>query len=77
MYQGGVGTWELAIRYSKLILDKALVTGGKVDVFSLGVNWWLSSSFGLNINYRHIILNRFDLKGLSDGIMGRVILMLE
>jgi hypothetical protein len=31
----------------------------------------------VNLNYRHIVLDRDGLRGGSDGLMARVILMLE
>jgi phosphate-selective porin OprO/OprP len=77
VYQGGLGTWEVAGRYSSLDLSNGSVDGGDIDVLSLGLNWWLTATFGANLNYRHVILHRYGLKGQSDGIMGRVILMLE
>lgn len=75
--QGGIGAWELAGRYSRIDLSDGSVDGGDMDILSLGVNWWLTPTFAFNLNYRHIILDRDGSKGRSNGIMGRVILMLE
>ncbi len=75
--QGGFGAWELAGRYSRLDLSDGAVAGGQMSIVSLGVNWWLTPTFGFNLNYRHIMLDRDDTRGRSNGIMGRVILMLE
>lgn len=75
--QGGIGAFDLTARYSYLNLNSGMVQGGKIGIISLGLNWWPTPVFGVNINYRHIILDRFDTNGSSDGIMGRVILMLE
>jgi len=77
VYQGGIGTWELAARYSIVDLNAGLVEGGKVSIISLGLNWWLTPTFGINFNYRHLYLDQYGSRGRSSGIMGRVILVLE
>lgn len=75
--QGGFGAFEVAGRYSTLDLSDGLVSGGEMDIYSLGINWWLTPKFGTSFNYRHIVLDRYGVQGHSDGIMARVILMLE
>jgi phosphate-selective porin OprO/OprP len=77
VYQGGYGAWEVAGRYSSVDLRDGLVDGGEMDIYSLGLSWWLTPTFGANLNYRHIVLDRFATRGHSDGLMARVILMLE
>jgi len=75
--QGGYGAWELTSRYSSLDLRDGLVDGGEMDILSLGLNWTLTPTFIFKLNYRHIILDHYGLRGHSDGIMTRMILMLE
>lgn len=77
VYQGGKGAWEAAARYSSLDLSDGSMDGGQMDILSLGLNWSVTPTFIVNLNYRHIILDRYGLRGHSDGLMGRVILMLE
>ena len=77
VYQGGPGAWEVTARYSSLDLSDGLVDGGEMDILSLGLNWSLTPTFTVNLNYRRIVLDRDGVRGRSDGIMGRVILMLE
>jgi len=77
VYHGGPGAWEVAARYSSLDLSDGKVDGGEMDIYSLGLNWYLSPIFSLALNYRHIQLDRYGVRGSSDGLMGRVILMLE
>ena len=77
VYQGGWGAWELTSRYSSLDLTDGLVDGGELDIFSLGINWWLSPIFNVNFNYRFITNDRDGLSGDAQGVMGRVLLMLE
>lgn len=77
VYQGGWGAWELSARYSSVDLTDAFVTGGEMDIWSLGVSWWLSPIFNFNLNYRHVSLDRFGLKGSTNGVNVRVMLSLE
>jgi phosphate-selective porin OprO/OprP len=75
--QGGWGAWELGFRYSNTDLNDGLVEGGDMDVLSLGINWWLTPVFNFNINYRHVTLDRFGIEGSYDGVLGRVVILLE
>ena len=77
VYQGGKGAWELNARWSNVDLTDGLVDGGDMDILSLGVNWWLSPVFNVNLNYRFITLDRFGVKGDSSGFVTRVMLVLE
>jgi len=77
VYQGGKGAWEVTARYSSIDLDDGVVEGGQMGIFSLGLNWWLTPYFGTNFNYRHIVLDRYGIRGRSNGIMYRLILVLE
>ena len=75
--QGGWGAWEVSFRFSDLDLTDGLIDGGEMDILSLGVNWWLTPIFNVNMNYRYITLDRFGVKGTSSGIMTRVLLLME
>jgi phosphate-selective porin OprO/OprP len=75
--QGGIGSWEVAIRWSSLDLTDGAIEGGEMDIFSLGVNWWLTGTFMFGVNYRHIELDRFGVRGSSDGANVRLLLVLE
>ena len=77
VYEGGWGAWEAAVRWSTLDLNDGAIQGGELDTLSLGINWWLSPIFNVNVNYRHINLDRFGLDGASDGFNARVVLVLE
>ncbi len=74
---GGWGAWELSARYSNLDLNDGSVSGGETDIYSLGLKWWLSTSASVDINYRHIVLDQNGETGLSDGLMSRIVLLLE
>jgi len=77
VYQGGWGTWELAARYSSIDLTDGLIDGGEMDILSLGVNWYLSPIFNVNLNYRFITNDKDGFSGDAQGVMSRVLLMLE
>lgn len=47
----GSGAWEVAARYSYLDLNDGVTRGGRVDDYTLGVNWYLSNYFRLMFNY--------------------------
>ena len=71
------GAWEIAARWSDLDLTDGSVEGGDMQILSLGLNWWLSPIFNVNLNTRWITLDRFGVEGDSSGLTGRIVLMLE
>lgn len=77
VYQNGIGAWEVSTRFSHTDLDDGDVEGGKMDIWSLGVNWWLSPFMSLGLNYRFIELDRDGLVGRSNGFNTRLLLILE
>jgi hypothetical protein len=48
-----------------------------MDIISLGLNWWLSPVFNVNLNYRFIDNDQGGINGQSSGIMTRVMVLLE
>jgi len=74
---GGWGAVEVAVRISNIDMNEGGVNGGAMDIYSLGFNWWLSTSASVGINYRHIVLDDGTGTGHSDGLMTRILLMLE
>ena len=75
--QGGWGAWELSTRWSSIDLKDRSVDGGRMDILSFGVNWWLTPVFNVNLNYRLINNQTNGLSGDSSGIMARMMLVLE
>ena len=75
--RGGWGALELALRYSSLDLTDGAVDGGEMDIFSLGLNWWLTRWSQFGVNYRYISLDRFGTEGDSSGLNARLLLMLD
>jgi len=77
VYQNGKGAWELTTRWSNLDLNDGPVEGGDMDIASLGLNWWLTPYFALNLNYRYIWNTRYGVEDSSSGLASRLILILE
>jgi phosphate-selective porin OprO/OprP len=55
---GGWGAWEIAARYSTINLNNDLATangvaGGRQDVFTAGLNWYVSGNIRFMFNYLH------------------------
>ncbi len=48
---GGKGAWEIAARYSYLDLNDKSVNGGRLQDFSVGVNWYLNPNTRIMWNY--------------------------
>jgi phosphate-selective porin OprO/OprP len=47
----GWGAWEIAGRYSYLDLSDGGISGGELDDFTLGVNWYLYPNVRIMGNY--------------------------
>ena len=77
MYQDGIGAWELSVRYSDLDLTDGFIDGGNMQIASLGMSWWLTPVFCVNMNYRHIESELDGISGTTDGVVTRIVLMLE
>lgn len=77
VYENGRGALELAARWSSIDLSDRDIQGGEMQIASAGVNWWLSTTFMINFNYRYIVNERFNLEGTSSGAMLRVLLKLN
>jgi phosphate-selective porin OprO/OprP len=57
--------------------DPKGLSAGKVDMWSAGVNWWLTPYMNFNVNYRYIDLDRFGVEGTSQSVTSRLMLILE
>jgi phosphate-selective porin OprO/OprP len=60
---GHGGAFEIVARYSELDLDDAAISGGKLDKFYLGLNWWSSQQWKAGIGYGDADLDRNGSSG--------------
>jgi len=77
VYQNGKGAWELYTRYSDINLNDGTIHGGDMHIATLGLNWWLTPFFSVNAGYKYIWNEMDGEKGESNGLMTRLILVLE
>jgi len=65
---GGYGAWELKARYSSIDLDFNPLTtaatggiaGGKQDVWTLGINWYVNNAIHFSLDYDNISVNHIN-----------------
>jgi phosphate-selective porin OprO/OprP len=65
---GGLGAWELGVRYSTLDLEDAGILGGDEDNITVGLNWYATSHLRFMANYIYVKAdpNAEDLGGVKD-----------
>jgi len=74
---GGWGLWEAYCRWSSIDLTDKNIDGGKMNTFSLGLNWWPVSAIQANVNYRYSELDRYGQTGSNHGLVTRLSFVLE
>lgn len=65
---GGIGAWEIALRYSSLDLSDGAIAGGEVDDVTFGVNWYPFANVRWMANY---VLSDVDGVGEVDAFQMR------
>ncbi len=64
--KGGIGAWQVALRYSNVNLTDGLVIGGEADNFTAGLNWYPTPNLKFMANYVSVLeLDR--LGDIQDG----------
>ncbi|MCF8473734.1 MAG: hypothetical protein K9G26_03475 [Emcibacter sp.] len=67
VFEGGMGAWEVAVRYDTLELNDAAadILGGKQNTMLLGVNWHLNNYVRMMADYSHSNVTK-DPVGVTD-----------
>jgi len=53
--EGGIGAWQLALRYSHINLNDGLINGGEADAMTLGLNWFATPTLRFTANYIDVL----------------------
>jgi len=69
---GRWGSLELIGRIGRVDLDDRSVSGGTMDGWWAGVNWWANRRLKLSVGYGDIELDRFGLEGETKTLLSRV-----
>lgn len=67
---GGIGAWEIALRYSKLNLNSLNITGGKERDITVGVNWYPEKYVRFVLDYVDVISTE---QGKYDGLSPNIV----
>jgi phosphate-selective porin OprO and OprP len=66
------GEIELVARIGEADLDDGLVSGGTLDEWYLGANWWATKRWKASLGYAKADLRRFDLEGNTKLLVARL-----
>ena len=62
--KGGWGAWQISARLENMDLTDGNIIGGEADVFTVGLNWYLTSNTRLMANYGTVL--DFNRNGFAD-----------
>lgn len=57
---GNAGLWQLGLRLDAIDFDDGAVRGGRMDAWTVGVNWYWRTNVKLMLNYVDVSSRRFD-----------------
>ncbi|SFZ98930.1 Phosphate-specific outer membrane porin OprP; Pyrophosphate-specific outer membrane porin OprO [hydrothermal vent metagenome] len=72
MPNGSNGALELIARYGTVDLDDGLVSGGTMDKWMIGANWWIDPYWKASVSYGTASLDRFNIHGKNDIMLVRL-----
>jgi phosphate-selective porin OprO/OprP len=70
--KGRWGAIELIVRYGVVDLDDQMVSGGTLDKWFAGVNWWANRRFRVSVGYGRAALDRFGVVGHTNQYFTRL-----
>jgi phosphate-selective porin OprO and OprP len=53
--KGGMGAWQLAVRFSSIDLNDNDIAGGDAQNLSLGLNWYATNNIRMSANYVNVL----------------------
>jgi phosphate-selective porin OprO/OprP len=53
--QGGIGAWQLGLRYSAADLTDGVISGGQQQNLTFALNWYATNSLKFMANYVHVL----------------------
>ena len=72
---GGIGLWEVGLRFSWLDLDDVPVQGGKANRITAAATWYATFDSRVTVNYGYVTLDRFSDTGHLHVMQARLLVM--
>jgi phosphate-selective porin OprO/OprP len=72
LFKGGAGTWEAGLRYSSFNLNNSAIRGGRFWRITPTVNWYPTEYLRFEVSYGYGMLDRFNMKGATQFLQGRI-----
>jgi phosphate-selective porin OprO and OprP len=76
LFDGGLGAWELVVRYSYADLNDGPIHGGTFQRLTPMLNWHMSENIRLEFVYGYGLLDRFGMQGATQFFQTRLQLQL-
>ena len=74
---GSFSSCNFGVRWSSLNQTDGIIVSGKLDIYSLGLTWWLSPVSNINANDRYTESEQGGFNGNSSAVVTRFLLLLE
>lgn len=58
--EGGLGAWEVGLRYSQIALNDGDIEGGREDNITVGLNWYPNDNIRFMLNYIYADVEQAD-----------------